>query len=419
MSKTLDVYLHEIHVGKLTRNDSGELSFFYDTEYANEGRPALSLSLPTSQTLHEGGAVKAFFSGLLPDGAVLHRLSRYLGVSEENSFALLEAVGGECAGAVSFYPEGVKTPETGDHDKEILDEKKLAEILELLKHRPLLTERDGLRMSLAGAQDKIAVYAEDGEIALVRGSTPTTHILKPLTADFRDSVHNELFCMLLAKLLGIPAAKVEMGRLNAMTYLLVERYDRQKDEKGVVKRLHQEDFCQATGVAPAIKYEREGGPGISDCLNVIKNCSVKPAADQIDFLNRIMFNYMIGNSDAHGKNFSLLYKTARPELAPGYDLISTAVYPRVSKKMAMKIGKKDDPERLFPTDWKQLVADTRVARKDLEERLAAMAEACRTEARELQDSLEKNGIESSIFEDIRSVIERRANLVKEQIRKGF
>ena len=419
MTRVLDVYLHEILAGRLARDDSGELSFSYDTQYLDRDRPALSLSLPPSPNTYEGGAVRAFFSGLLPDGKTLYRLAKYLGISEKNSFALLEAVGGECAGAISFYPQGTEPPRSGDERREVLDEKKLREILELLKYRPLLAEHDGIRMSLAGAQDKIAVGTEDGKITLVRGSAPTTHILKPMIADFKDSVQNELFCMRLAKLLGIPVANVETGWLDDTPYLLVERYDRMKDETDGVRRLHQEDFCQAMGIPPEVKYEREGGPRMSGCRDIIRKYSARPAADQIDFLDRIMFNYMIGNADAHGKNFSLLYRVPKPELAPGYDLMSTAVYPRVSKKMAMKIGRKYDPERLFSSDWKRLVPDTGTARRNLEKRLGDMAGNCVEKAVELRDSLEKTGIESSVFEDIYSVIEKRATLVKELLKKGF
>ena len=419
MTRMLNVYLHEILAGKLAQDESGELSFSYDTEYVDRGRPALSLSLPLGREPCEGAAVKAFFPGLLPDGEVLHRLARYLGISRGNSFALLEAVGGECAGAVSFYPEGAGPPRPGDEREEVLDDGKLREVLELLKHRPLLAERDGIRMSLAGAQNKIAVRAEKGKIALVLGSVPTTHILKPMIDDFEESVQNEFFCMRLAKLAGIPVADVETGWLGDTPYLLVERYDRTKDETNVLWRLHQEDFCQAMGISPESKYEREGGPRISSCREIIRERSARPAADQTDFLNRIIFNYMIGNADAHGKNFSFLYRTSKPQLAPGYDLMSTAVYPRVSKRMAMKIGGEYDPDRLFPGDWRRIVPDTRTARKNLEKTLGDMAEDCVGKAAELRNSLEKTGFESSVFEKICSVIERRAALVRELLKTGL
>ena len=418
MNRILDVYLHEIYAGQLSvLRGSAELLFSYDTEYLKGNHPALSISLPRDNSSYEGNVVKAFFSGFLPDDIVRHRLARYLGISEGNVFGLLEAVGGECAGAVSLYPRDAKPPEESEGSVEILDEKKLRETLRLLEQRPLLADYDGLRMSLAGAQDKIAVILKDGKIALARGAVPTTHILKPAIGDLKDTVQNELFCMRLAQLVGIEVPKVEAGWSDDAPYLLIERYDRVTDEEGLTKRVHQEDFCQALGIAPDIRYEREGGPGISRCMEVLREHSLRPAADQFGFLKRIAFNYLIGNADAHAKNFSLLYRKRKPELAPCYDLLSTAVYPRLSRKMAMRIGKKYDPEKIFPKDWHKLVPDAAVARKNLEGLLVATAQSCLENASALRSSLEKETIKSPIFADICSFIEKRAGLTKKQIER--
>ncbi len=420
MNRILDVYLHGIYAGRLfSLSGSAELLFSYDAKYLEADHPALSVSLPLGEGTYEGNEVKAFFSGFLPDDIVRHRLARYLGISEGNVFALLEAVGGECAGAVSLYSHGVKPSEESEGTLEILDERKLSEILRLLEQRPLLADYDGLRMSLAGAQDKIAVRVKDGEIALTKGTVPTTHILKPAIRDLKDTVQNELFCMRLAQLVGIEAPEVEAGwSSDDAPYLLVERYDRVTDKEGLTKRLHQEDFCQALGIAPEIRYEREGGPGISRCMDVLREQSLRPAADQLDFLKKVIFNYLIANADAHAKNFSLLYRARKPELAPSYDLLSTAVYPQLSMKMAMKIGKKYDPEKIFPSHWRRLVPDTAVARKNLEELLLTTARNCLENAPALRDSLEKEVEKSPVFADICSVIEKRAKLIEKQVKNN-
>ncbi len=414
MSRILDVYLHGIFAGQLIQNDSGGLSFSYDESYVSENHALLSLSLPLRIEIFEGDIVRAFFSGLLPDDIVRHRLARYLGVSEKNPFSLLEAIGGECAGALSLYPQGQTPPETSQNDAEILDDKKLQEILDLLKRRPLLAGDDGLRLSLAGAQDKIAVGLHDDQIALIRGTSPTTHILKPVISDIKDSVHNELFCMRLAKLVGIDVPDAQIRTVNDMPYFLVERYDRVHDD-GAIKRLHQEDFCQALSIMPDVKYEREGGPSFARCQDVLREASAKPAADQIALLERLIFNYLIGNADAHGKNFSLLYKGNKPELAPAYDLLSTAVYPDLSAKMAMKIGGKYKPDDVFLRHWHRLIPDTAAAKKNLEKQLINISRKCRDKAQHLKIDLKTQNISSCIFDDICKVINKRAKHIEGQL----
>ena len=415
MSRILDVYLHDVRIGQLIQNNSGGLSFAYDVPYLLEDRPTLSLSLPLRKEAFVGDVVRAFFSGLLPDDNLRHRLALYLGVSEKNPFSLLEIIGGECAGALSLYPEGEIPPINSDDDAKILDDQKLQDIFDRLKHRPLLVGDDGLRLSLAGAQDKIAVSLRGGKISLIRGTSPTTHILKTVITDVTGSVHNELFCMRLAKLVGINVPHAEIRFVNGTPYYLVERYDRTQGSDGNISRLHQEDFCQALGIMPDVKYEREGGPSFAQCQGVIQAYSAKPAADQIALLERIIFNYLIGNADAHGKNVSLLYKGKKPELAPAYDLLSTSVYPDLSAKMAMKIGGKYKPDDIFLRHWHRLVPDTATARKNLEKQLGDMVRNCKEKASELKKKLEEDDIHSSIFGDICSVIGMRAKYIEERV----
>lgn len=412
MSRILDVYLCDNFVGTLTQDNSGDLEFAYDQGYVETRDCGISLSLPSTQKLHKGKIAKAFFSGLLPEESVRERLAGYLGVSEKNPFALLEIVGGDCAGALALYPQGQK-PFEEVKEIETLDDARLKEILDLIKRRPMLAGDDGYRLSLAGAQDKLAVGFENGKVQLIKGGAPTTHILKPIIERVRDSAHNELFCMKLAKRMGIDVPDAMLHFVDDTPYYLVVRYDRVMSEDGSVKRIHQEDFCQALGIAPEIKYEREGGPSITACQDVIANHTARPAADQIKLLNIVIFNYLIGNADAHGKNFSLLYKGDKPELAPAYDLLSTAVYPDLSEKLAMKIGSKYKPRDIYLRHFHRMVADTKAAQSAMDKQIQAMTGKIIDAAITLKTELQDKGLTSDIFEDIIEVIKERSQRLSE------
>lgn len=412
MSHILDVYLHERFVGKLIQGNNGRLQFQYNEQYvvSTESIP-ISLSMPVQLEQYEEPKVRAFFSGLLPDDIARHRLARYLGVSEKNPFSLLEAIGGECAGALALYPEGQipVLPKIGDIEK--LHERRLREILNLLKQRPLLASEDNVRLSLAGAQDKLAVTLVDNSVALVKGTTPTTHILKPLIEGVKDSVYNELFCLRLAAQLNIETPQAEIRWVEDTPYFLVERYDRQIDLSKKITRLHQEDFCQVLSVLPELKYEREGGPSVLQSLQLLHNYSLQPAADRRAFTQRLIFNYLIGNADAHGKNYSMLFAGKQPRLAPAYDLLSTVIYPNLSMKMAMKIGGKYDPDDVLLRHWYRIIPDTAPAKRTLNKDLIKMSKDCVEQSHTLKTTLKAQGMYSTIFEDICHVIKKRAEYI--------
>ena len=409
--KTLNIYWNGVLVGKLVQGQYGRLSFTYAPEFLNQAITGISLSLPLQEKPFENGVVKAFFSGLLPDEKIRQRLAAYLGLSEQNPFALLEAIGGECAGALSLYPEEQRPPSHTEDDIEVLDDAKLRDILELLKKHPLLAGEDKMRLSLAGAQEKMAVGFQNGKVALIKGVTPTTHILKTLIEHVTDSVYNELFCMRLAKKVGISTPTTTLHFVGDIPCYIVERYDRERAKDGSVTRIHQEDFCQSMGISPEIKYEREGGPSVESCQNILSVHSAKPAADQLRLLDMIIFNYLIGNADAHGKNFSLLYKGTKPELAPAYDLLSTAVYPNLSEKMAMKIGGKYRPEDVFMRHWHRIVPNTKAAKTNIEKQLHRLAKHTLEQALILKEEFHKDGLKFPVVDDICTLIGERSKRI--------
>jgi serine/threonine-protein kinase HipA len=249
--------------------------------------------------------------------------------------------------------------------------------------RALLAGEKGIRLSLAGAQDKIAVRIEGGEISLPLGGAPSTHILKPGIDRFPGVVFNEALTMTLAAAIGLPAAKVQTRNSEGIDDLLVERYDRihrPAAEGGGLERLHQEDFCQAQNIVPDIKYQREGGPSLKACFGLLRGASSAPVIDLARLLDAVIFNYLVGNNDAHGKNFSLLYHAVgtphlETRLAPLYDVVSTVYYPELSDEMAMKIGTQYSSERVTPRDFDRFADQAGLAKPLVRQRVLAMAEA--------------------------------------------
>ncbi len=411
-TKKLAVYLNKIFTGIFEQNlNGGTLSFTYDPSYLKSKNAApLSISLPLKSEPFSNNIVKAFFSGLLPDDEQLKLLAEQLKLSERSPFALLFEVGRDCAGAIEILPPKEKLPTYLEGSTKALSADQLYEILKKDNTSSLLVGNKKTRLSLAGAQRKFAVFFDESPDSLPElvVEKPSTHILKPLMPHHADSVHNEFFCMKLAKEINLDVAEVFFKRIKDRPYLLVRRYDRTKNNKGTVTRIHQEDFCQALGLRPEQKYQGpDGGPGIETCKELITKHSSRPVFDRYRFLRIIIFNYLIGNSDAHGKNFSFLYEADSIRLAPFYDLISTTLYEQYDRKMAMKIGKSYDPERTLLVHWHDIVADTNTARTHLNKELKSFATKLPKAAENLKQQLAKQGIQSEVFDVIIKLIHKR------------
>lgn len=351
-SARLGVYLGDRLAGYLWLDEGRRFVFQYDREAVGiSGMTALSLSLPLREEPYGDDRARPFFANLLPEAEIRKVIARRFGISERNDFLLLKAIGGECAGAVSVLPEGDAPREKPGYRE--LDEEELHRIVTELPRKPLLAGEKGLRLSLAGAQDKLPVYMREDRIFLATGNAPSTHILKPPIRDIEGSVLNEAFCMTLAGDMGLPVPGVTIRR-GLDTLFIVTRFDRQIFPDGRVLRLHQEDFCQALGVLPEEKYESEGGPSLARCFDLIAGKSIRPAADRMALLRWVVFNVLVGNADAHGKNMSLLLTAPGPRLAPFYDLISTVIYENLSDRFAMRIGGENRPAWIQQRHWKRL-----------------------------------------------------------------
>ena len=334
----LDVYLCDRLVGALERSEQG-MTFRYLPDYLSAASSAVvSSTLPLSDRVYEERDVMAFFSNLLPDEGVRRRIAEILKLTPEDTFGLLRMIGGDCAGAVAFWEPGKRPQRPEEPVCRELSESEADALLRNLGTRPLGIADDFRGISGAGAQDKLIACLQKGRVLLPLHGTPSTHIIKPGIERFPESVYNEHFCMKLSSRCGFDTADCEVLRLAGIDYYVTRRYDRETVD-GVVRRLHQEDFCQLLRCRPEVKYQDQGGPSVVECAKLLRDMRL-PGADVLSFVDRVVFNFLIGNGDAHGKNFSILYHGNRPRLAPQYDLICTTVYPQIAKKMAMKLDGK-------------------------------------------------------------------------------
>jgi len=353
LHRPLQVLLNGRLVGWLTRQPSGAVAFQYDPAWLGWSAAfAISLSLPLREESYRGDAALAVFDNLLPDdGGVRRRIAERVGAAGHDTFSLLAAVGRDCVGALQFLPEGEEPVAPGKPSGRSLAERDVASLLGSLGTAPLGMDRDSdFRLSLAGAQEKTALLRLRGRWLAPQGNTPTTHILKPQIGrlrsgvDLSHSVENEHLTMRLAEALGLPVARTQIHDFGPHRALVVERFDRHWTDDGRLLRLPQEDCCQALGIAPARKYEREGGPGIAAILELLK-ASDDPDADRSLFLRAQVVFWLLGATDGHAKNFSLrLLPGGGFRLAPLYDILSVQPFldsgqlQRKATKLAMAVG---------------------------------------------------------------------------------
>ena len=388
----LIVYLNVERVGTLEQDDSGLMQFSYNQAWLEKpGAMPLSRSLPLQSEVFSGKKARPFFAGILPEEGPRKKVAEILGISDINDFAMLERIGGECAGAVSLLPEGVAPTDPKNARNRELTEPELRQLIAELPSRPLMVGRDGLRLSLAGAQDKLPVIVRNNRLSLPLDGTPSTHILKPEPDRFPGLAANEMFCMTLAQAVGLNAPHTEYRLIGKTPCLLVQRYDRVTDEDGHTTRLHQEDFCQALGFPPERKYQAEGGPTLSDCILLLRNWSTAPVLDIPSFISGLIFNVLIGNADAHGKNYSLLYSGRDRRLSPYYDLVSTLAWPELSKNLAMKIGGCESVNAFTIGDWKKMAQKTGLGWPMMRERIAESCHSVLNELGEVQAQTKEYG----------------------------
>jgi serine/threonine-protein kinase HipA len=374
MTAALLVRIDDVVVGRLWLDAKKRFCFQYDSLWLELSKIPLSLSLPLRPDPYLDDESHPFFANLLPEEKIRAVIARNLGLSLNNDYGLLERIGGDCAGAVSLFQESTSPQrEVGRYRQLSPDE--LAAIIRELPQRPLLAGEKGIRLSLAGAQKKLPVFYDNENFHLGYGTFPSNYIIKPAIDNLDGTVENEAFCMALAHEVGLEVPRSFIHQHEDTRVFVVKRYDRvtKADE---TKRLHQEDFCQALGIPPEFKYETEGGPSLAACFNLLRQRSIRSGKDVLSLLNWVIFNYLIGNSDAHGKNISLLLLPEGPMLAPFYDLLSTRIYAHygLAEGLAMKIGGENDPGAIQKKHWELFAGEVGIKPRLVLTRVADLAQ---------------------------------------------
>ncbi|MDP2378391.1 type II toxin-antitoxin system HipA family toxin [Reyranella sp.] len=416
MTSELIALLAGKEIGRVQRDAHGRLSFSYSDEWrAEPDAYPLSLSMPVAAREHRRSDIEAFLWGLLPDNErVLERWAAKFQVSARNVFALLSHVGEDCAGAVQFVtPDRLDAIRSGSEDKiEWLEERDIAERLKTLKtdHAAWRLPSDTGQFSLAGAQPKTALLLEGNRWGIPSGRLPTTHILKPPTGAFDGHAENEHICLMLARSLGLPAVQSQVMKFGDQIAIVIERYDRQRQGNDIV-RVHQEDICQALGIMPTKKYQNEGGPSPAAIVELLRAASTDREADVATFTAALGFNWLIGGTDAHAKNYSLLLSGPQVRLAPLYDVASILPYDKFDKrkvKLAMKIGGDYKLDQISLRQWQKFAREMRLDADAFLARLTLMAKQLPDEVSTARERARGQGLDVPVIERLAAQLVERS-----------
>jgi serine/threonine-protein kinase HipA len=351
-SQLLQIYENGQKVGMLKKTSAGAISFQYSEDWIVSNKPPISMSLPIQEAEYSGPNVSAFFDNLLPDSSLIRRkIAERMNSQSDSAFDLLSAIGADCVGALQFVPEPLTAPKIKPIKGELITKNTIEKKLKNLESFPLGNDKENdFRISIAGAQEKTAFLRLNNNWYAPQGSTPTTHIFKPSMGmlhhgiDLTTSVENEWLCMEICRFFGLESANCELAKFGSQKCLVVERFDREWISKSKIRRIHQEDMCQALGYFSGSKYESDGGPGIAEIMEFL-DASDERQKDRETFLKAQLVFYLLGATDGHAKNFSIFLTNTGFRMAPLYDVMS--IFPALSSrqiekkhaKLAMAIGK--------------------------------------------------------------------------------
>ena len=376
MTRQVPIWFDTLHLGDIDVAADGALSLRYaDRWRLAEGAFPLSVTMPLRPEPYPSEVIAPWLANLLPEEEQLRILTRSLGLDQTDVLALLEQIGGDTAGALSFGEPTDRARWAWRPLTELYGVDDPAEALERhfddLGRRPFLVGEEGVRQSLAGGQKKSALAVLDPQgnpvlrlpepgdvLAVPLHGAPSTLIVKPDNPNLPGITENEVWCLRLAQAIGIKAAEATILRATGRSAIAVLRYDRRLGRQGQLQRLHQEDFAQANGLPPGRKYERGTRPGL-DLATLLRTGQHVSANDALALLDQVIFNILVANTDAHAKNYSLILPVSEPpRLAPLYDVSSVLAWPHVVQAFAQNIaGKKRTSDGVAGRHWEAIAQE--------------------------------------------------------------
>ena len=370
-------------VGMLIRGQNASLNFQYRDDYLRlpDAMP-LSLSLPLKDGPIGDGLTRSFFNNLLQErNAPLQMIMEREGIARDDLAGLLFHLGKDCAGAISVLPEGApptKVPGNYETDYEPISDQELIKIVESLHSRRKPPDEMQDPSPLAGVQSKISLtILPNGQAALPRAGTgaPTTHMFKVPGRQNLDDAKLEAAALDLSRTCDLETTRAGVEKIGGIDVLIASRFDRALNEHGQIIRLHQEDFAQAIGLPPSLKYQRNGNVGRRFDVPAIKKVldqTIEPAVSRLEFIKLTVFDLLIGNADGHAKNHALLYRTRnRPQLSPRYDILPTRIDPNLTDELPYNIGSATRIDEVTKTEFSKFLGDLGVTSKGAQARITS------------------------------------------------
>jgi len=399
-------------IGVLTQDEENIYSFEYDQNWNGFD---LSLAMPVSQKKFGNKITLSFFENLLPEGEVKKSIELHQKI--KGTFEFLDHFGHDLAGAIIVTDDLTYIHSIDPKDNLKVE---MAKIYNVIEEKgsvvEAISDMNPGYLSLAGAQDKFPAIYKEGHFYLPKKGGATTHIIKTpiVRSGVTDSVFNEFFCMSLAKKVGLNVPNIFILHGKSPLYV-IERYDRVESDN-LVLRIHQQDFCQALGLGSNQKYESKNGPSFKDCYDLLLN-EISPSErfnSATQLLDWLCFNILIGNNDSHAKNISILFKEGKLILAPFYDLLSTEIYPKLSKDFSFFIGDRKEGNKIGKNQFNQLEEDLGIKQNALIDRMLNVQEKVLGHKKELMDSINEDFGNIKILKRIDDFILNRIKSLSKQ-----